>query len=346
MKAGWWMVAAFGLVGMQAEAQELPTGLAVFLRAAVGLDSTQINAVRRGEPIVTVLDTELSREIAVFGIAAVELSREEYVRRVLDFSDSTRPSTRRHFGIFSNPPTLDDVRDVAIIQRDVDELKTCRPGACVMKLPAAAMARLHEDIDWSAGDAQARVSALARQALIDYAADYRARGDAALVVYDDRGNVRASEAFADLLAATPQVYQYVPALQRHLTGYPAVELPDAVEVLFWSEDEVPQLRPILSVTHLVVYPPPDHPDLTLVAAKQIYANHYFEAAFDLTCFVAAAADGAGGGYLVVLRRFRFDRLSSSGPLNLRGRAVDAVRRQLLADLQRLQTPGDPRTRNR
>jgi hypothetical protein len=340
------MIAAFWLVGGQTQAQELPTGLAAFLRAGVGLDSAQYMAVRRGEAVATVLETDLPREIAVLGIAAVGVSREAYVRRVLDFGDSTRTPTRRRFGIFSRPPAPADVRDVVIAQRDVNELKDCRPGDCVTKLPATAMARLRDEIDWSAGDAQAQVSALARQGLIAYVTDYLTRGDAALVVYDDRGNVRASEAFADLLAATPQVYQYVPALQRYLTGYPAVALPGAVEVLFWSEDEVPQLRPILSVTHLVMYAPQERPDLTVVAAKQIYANHYFEAAFDLTCFVEAAADGAGhGGYLVVLRRFRFDQLSSRGPLNLRGRAVDAVRRQLLADLQGQQARGDPRTRN-
>jgi hypothetical protein len=180
------------------------------------------------------------------------------------------------------------------------------------------------------------VSAFARRALVEYVVDYRARGDAALVVYDDRGNVRAGDAFADLLSETPRLYEYAPALQRYLTRYPAVSLPGATDVMFWSEDEVPQLRPVLSVTHLVVYTPPQRPDLTLVAAKQIYANHYFEAAFDLTCFVEAS--GAGGGYLVVLRRFRFDQLSSGGPVNLRGRVVGALRRQLLADLQRYQNP--------
>jgi len=330
-----WVLAAYWLVGMQAQVQDPPPRLAAFLRDSVGFDSAQMMAVRRGEAVVTVLDTELSREIAVFGIAAVGLTREEYVRRVLDFGDSTRPPTRRHFGIFSNPPTLDDVRDVDITSRDVEALKTCRPGACKMKLPAAAMARMHERIDWSAGDAQAQVSALAREALIEYVADYRARGNAALAVYDDRGNVHASEAFASLLAATPHLYQYGPALQRYLSGYPAVALPDATEALFWSEDEVPRLRPILSVTHLVVYPPPDHPDLTLVAAKQIYANHYIEAAFDLTCFVSAA-DGAAGGYLLVLRRYRFDGMPSGGPVNVRGTVISSFRRQLLEDLQRYQ----------
>jgi hypothetical protein len=323
----------------QAQAQEIPADLAVYLREAGRLDSGRIAAAARGEAVVSVLDTDLPREIAVLGIAAVRVSRDAWVRRVLALDGSTRPPSRRRLGVFSRPPVPADVRDVVIAQQDADDLRDCRPGACPVKLPAAGMARLREEIDWSAGDTQARVSAIARQALLAYVADYRARGDAALVVYDDRGNVRASEAFTELLAQTPQLYRYVPGLQRYLTGYPSVALPGAAEVLFWSEDAVPQLRPILSVTHQVVYTPPQRPDVTLVAAKQIYANHYFEAAFDLTCFVEAPANDAGRtGYLVVLRRYRFDQLSSGGPANIRGRAVDALRRQLLNDLHRYQNP--------
>jgi hypothetical protein len=264
------------------------------------------------------------------------------VRGILDLGDSARQATRRRFGIFSRPPVAADVGDVDVAQRDVNELKDCRPGACVTKLPATAMARLREAIDWSAGDAQAQLSDLARQGLMAYVADYLARGNAALTEYDDHGNVHASVVFAELLAAPPQLYHYVPALQRYLVEYPAVALPGAVDVLFWSEDVLPRLRPVLSVTHLVVYRPPDRPDLTLVAAKQIYANHYFEGALDLACYVEAAAKGVRqGGYLVTLRRYRFDQLSSSGPVNLRGRVVDAVERQLLTDLHRWQAEPPP-----
>jgi hypothetical protein len=154
-----------------------------------------------------------------------------------------------------------------------------------------------------------------------------------MVVYDDRGtmNVRASNAFAALLAASPYVYQNVPSLVRYLSSYPRGTLTDAREVLFWSEDVLPRLRPILSVTHQVVYQPPEFPGMTLVVAKQLYANHYFEAAFDLTSVVDRPAPGSS--YVLVLRRFRFDNLPE-GILNIRGRAIGALRDQLLADVRR------------
>ena len=72
-------------------------------------------------------------------------------------------------------------------------------------------------------------------------------------------------------------------------------------------------------------------------AKQIYANHYFESALDLTSAIDRPPESGGPGiYLLVLRRFRFDNLPG-GILNIRGRAINALREQLVLDLRRQQT---------
>ncbi len=216
-------------------------------------------------------------------------------------------------------------------------MKDCRPGDCVVKLPATDMRRIHEETNWSADDIQAQLSAYARRRLVEYVTDYRARGDSAMAIYDDRRNlnVHASEAFAGMLAESPYVYQNIPSLGRYLAAYPREKLAGATEVLFWSEDAMPHLRPILSVTHLVVYTPPELPGVTLIAAKQLYADHYFEAALDVTCVVdREGPDGKAGSYLLVLRRYRFDNMPSGGLINIRGRAIGALRDQLLADLRR------------
>jgi hypothetical protein len=199
------------------------------------------------------------------------------------------------------------------------------------------MQRLQAEVDWSAPDLQAQLSAHARRRLVEYVTDYRSRGDSAMVVYDDRGHsVPGSAAFGTLLAESPYVYQHIPSLERYLAAYPHGALPEASEVLFWSEEVVPRLRPILSVTHRVAYTRPELPGLTVIAAKQIYANHYFEAALDLSCVVEREARGGDppGSYVLVLRRYRFDNMPG-GVVNIRGQAVGALRGQLLSDLQRL-----------
>src|SRR2546423_411487 len=316
-----------------------PAQLREFLQRSIGFDAQQLATVERGEPVVKVLDTQDRRDVAVFGIITTPVGREQYVRALRDFATSSRTPGRTQLGIFSNPATESDVAAVTINSRDVADMKSCKPGDCVVKLPATDMRRIHDEMNWSASpsDLQAQLNAYARRRLVEYVTDYRQRGDSAMAIYDDRGNlnVHSSEAFAAQFAESPYVYQTVPSLRSYFTAYPHGSLPaGAAEILFWSEDVLPRLRPILSVTHLIVYTPPELPSVTLAVRKQIYANHYFETAVDLTCVI----DRNPGSYLLVLRRYRFDNLPG-GILNIRGRAIGALRDQLMLDLRRQQTTG-------
>jgi hypothetical protein len=324
------------LVLLQAATPQRPAQLTQFLQQSIGFDAEQLGAVERGEAVVKVIEARDRRDVVVFGIITLPVPREQYVRAVRDFSTSLHTPNRTQLGIFSNPATETDVAAVTINPRDVAEMKNCKPGDCVVKLPATDMHRIHDETNWSApaAEVQAQMSAYARRRLVEYVTDYRRRGDSAMAIYDDRGNlnVHSSEAFSAQLAESPYVYQTVPSLQNYLASYPRGTLPaGATEIVFWSEDVMPRLRPILSVTHLVVYTPPELPGMTLAVSKQIYANHYFEAAVDLT----AVVDRNPGTYLVVLRRYRFDNLPG-GILNIRGRAIGALRDQLAADLRRQQ----------
>ena len=305
-----------------------------FLREVIHLDATQVSAAERGEPVVQVLETQDVRDVAVFGIVAINASRDSYVRHLRDFQQSLRTPTRTRLGVFSTPATLADVQPISFEKQDVDDLRKCQPGKCDFKLPAAEMQLMRERVN-RATDPVSELTTYARQRLVEYVADYRARGDSAMVVYDDRGNVRASDAFAALLAQSPYVYQYVPSMAQYLAAYPRRKLDGVTEVIFWSETAAPRMRRTLTVNHLAMYTPPEATGMTLVASKQIYANHYFEAAFDLTSVIDRdPAAGQHGSYLVVLRRFRFDNLPKGGILNIRGKVTGSLRDQMLADLQR------------
>jgi len=320
--------------------QQTPAPLVRFLRHSIGLDSAQLAAVERGAALVKVLDTKNQRDVAVFGIITADIPRQRYVAHLRDFPSSLRAPTRPRFGVFSDPATAADVQGLVVDQQDVVEVKDCHPDDCKIKLPATDMKRLREDIDWSAADPQVQVNTYARQRMLEYVTDYRARGDTAMVVYDDRGNVRASSAFAALLAESPYVYEYVPAFQEYLATYPRGKLDGLSEVLFWSEDRLPRLKPILSVTHLAIYAPPDLPEATFVAGKQIYADHYFEAGFDLTTVIDRQTTGATPGiYLVLLRRSRFDDLPT-GLFNIRGKVIGKLRDQMRTDLEREKTTAE------
>jgi hypothetical protein len=314
-------------------AQQVPARLAQFLTTSIGLDSAQVGQVAGGRAVVKVLPTPIKRDVAVFGIIPVDVTRDFYVDRVLHTAEWLRSPNRPHFGVFSDPAQPADVQDVTIDRGDVHDLKNCRQNHCNVKLPASEMQRIRQDIDWSAHDPGPQVDAYARQRMVAYVNDYRARGDSAMVEYDDRGNVRASDAFAALLAESPYVYQYVAPFHHYLADYPHAQLDGVQDVLYWSEDALPGLRPILNITHLSVYTPPDGPGTTVIAQKQIYADHFFEAVFDLTLAVdRPAANDAPGIYLVVIRRYRFDNLPG-GIFNIRGKVIGKLRDKMRSDLE-------------
>jgi hypothetical protein len=318
-------------------AQQASPRLDQYLRRTIGLDSGQIAAAQHGQAVVKLLKSENARDIAIFGMIAIRVPREAYLPRVLDAARliGTRAS---RFGIVDDPASTLDVANVTVDRSEYRELRRCQRGSCNFKLPASAMETFAREVDWTASDAKVQVEARVRSALLQLIAAYRARGDGAMVTYDDVGGVHSSDVFASLLAQSPELYDYAPELHHHLTAYPSNGAPHARDVLYWSEDRMEHLRPTLTLNHLVAYTPTS--GATIIARKQIYASHYLEGAFELLAVVdAPASDNGAGVYLLTVRRYRFDNLPG-GLLNVRGRVRDAFLNQTRSDLERARTASE------
>jgi hypothetical protein len=331
-------MALLAVITRTAVAAQAASATAAAMRYGVRIDSAAALEIEHGAVQVRVLPTQDQRDVAVFGVVRLGVSRDVYLRRILDFRNWLRTPTRIRLGIFSDPAVPADVGELVVSRDDASELKDCRAGDCTTKLSAAEMMRVQMDVDWSARDVQARVTSLARQRIVRYVDAYRDLGNAAMPVYDDRPSVRASDSFLAVLAQSQYLNQAVPAIANYLRTFPRGRPGGVSDVIYWSEDATAHLRPILSVTHTVVFTPPDVAGVTLVASKQIYANHYFEAAIEVMNVIDRDAIGdAASTYLVVERRFRFDNLPRGGILNIRGRVVNGLRDQLRDDLMREQS---------
>ena len=324
------------LVTTDAGAQPRWRTIDEFLTRGIGLTPAESVSLTRGETIARILRTGYGRDVAVFGAVQVNVPRSFFLDRERDLPGALRTPTRKQVQLFSQPAAITDVDAFAVSDDDVKELRNCKPNECNFKLPAMDMERLHTTVDLSAPDAKARAATYARQRMVEYVNDYRARGNSAMLVYDDRGSVRSSDAFAAMLQDSSYVFSLVLSLGDHLLKYPGHTLPSATEVVFWSRDEMPNLRPVTRITHHIIYSPEDLPDATLVASKQIYSNHYFEAGLE----VVGAADRTGasstpGITVVAVRRYRFDHLPSGGVVNIKSRATNGLRDNVSADLKRL-----------
>ncbi|HUQ82573.1 MAG TPA: hypothetical protein VM076_15595 [Gemmatimonadaceae bacterium] len=338
------VAALFGvLLAGRVEAQARWATLDEFLTGGIRLSAQEMAALARGETVARMLPTGDGDDVAVFGAVRVNIPRSFFAERQADVTRALRTPTRVQVQRFSEPAVPTDVQALRIGDDDLKELRGCRPGDCNFKLPATDMERFRATIA-SAPDARSRVATYAAQRMVEYVNDYRSRGNAAMLVFDDRGTVHASDALVALLQDSSFAFTVVPSLGRHLVDYPRSTLAGATEVIFWSNDEMPHLRPVLRITHQTTFSPPERSDLTIIASKQIYANHYFEAGLEVLGAMdrapAGASPGSAGITLVAVRRYRFDHLPRGGLLNIRSRVSNGLRDNVRADLDRLKRDGE------
>ena len=304
------LLVASALMGSGLEAvaaSAAPPDVAAYLRQVVGFPPDRLAALEAGEAIVKIASDEKG-EVSVVGAVRIRTTKEHvklYFDEYIKFEDGV---VVLRVGRFGNPPSLADVARLELEKRDVDALASCEPRDCDVKI-GAAFADLRAAVDWRGPDRALRVNAFVRQRLVDYVKAYRERGDAALVTYVDGANpVSLAAEWRGLLAESRYLRDYAPPLRRYLEEYPKATLPGSSDLIQWSKIDQ-GLKPVVVLTHVVLYQDPAKPDRLSVALKQIYASHFYEGAFSLATVVDAPPEaGHSVSYVVFVNRTRTDIL--------------------------------------
>ena len=306
--------------------------------APIGLPSpAELAAIERGDVVVRVLPTADRDEVALLGVASMSVPRDFYFARARSASVALDEPGRAAFGVFHVPPTEADIARAVLDPSDAAGLKTCRVSHCSIKLPAQEMTAIARAIDWSrVGDAEgaAHVDSLVRRWLVALVTDYRARGSAAMPVYDDtRAGERSASGFLALLGENAFLLRDAPSFATYLAGSPESAVPGAESTIYWSQDQRPGLKPILSVSQRSTFHGAGDGAPMLVAVKQLYASHYFDAWLDIALLIEQSGPMPSTN-LVLVRRVRFDRLPNRGLFDIRGRVVRRLRDELRQELAR------------
>ncbi|HTE45366.1 MAG TPA: hypothetical protein VK636_09005 [Gemmatimonadaceae bacterium] len=319
-----------------ARAQQPPPQLSAFLDQTVGLSAKQLASLEQGQPVTKVLRTAIDRDVAVAGIITVDVPRAWFVEHFMTVDRPLRSPTRSLSGVFSTPATASDVGNLALSKNDVKDLKACRPRSCNFKLPASGMAFLSTNVDWNSPNVSTELLQYAREQMAAYVNDYRVRGSEAMIIYDDQPTVKSSDALDGLIAQSPYLYPSTAPFQKYLLTYPAEKLDSVSNMIFWSQDQMPHTRPILTIRQLSIFTPPDPGNVTLVATKQLWADHYLEASLDVLAVIDRSSAAAHESvYLVALRQYRFDNLPNNRLFSIRNRVAGGLRDQAESDLLRV-----------
>jgi len=279
------------------------------LQQKAAFEEEDFAALQREQPVVRLVPVSDKREVAVSGLVNIRAGADEFLRSYRESMTRKSNSAILEVGSFANEPALADLQNLTLDTRDIEDLKECIVGDCELKLSAAMIERFRTEIDWRAPDYQLNVTNLFKQLLLEYVRDYRSRGDAALIEYNDkRSEISVASEHRALTGASSYINE---VLADNKSGLQLLE-----DVIVWSKIKF-GLKPVIAMNHIRLYRRNgDVGAQAVVASKQIYANHYFNAFLALTAFVNVPDSGA---YLVYENRSRADGLE--GPFGKIKRGV-------------------------
>jgi hypothetical protein len=275
------------------------------LHEKANFEQADLAALQFSQPIVRIAPVFDKREVAVSGVINISAGADEFLKSYRDSMRRKSNAAILEIGGFSKEPALADLQDLTIEPGDIEDLKACVVGDCQVKLSASMIERFRKEIDWESPDYQLKVTNLFKQILLDYVRDYVTRGEAALIEYNDKREEVSLANGQRALAAAPSYINYALAGQKS-------DLHLVEDAIVWSKIKF-GLKPVLAINHITIYRRDrDVGPQVLIASRQIYANHYFNASRALTAFVSVPG-AAAAAYLVYENRSLADGLE--GPFS-------------------------------
>jgi hypothetical protein len=281
-----------------------------FLKNDMAFSEKEFKSFREGKTVAKTLKTDTKHEIGIFGIARIDVPREFFLRNYREKGMNLETASANSWGIIKTPPQIDDLKEITLPKGDIKDLKSCKPGDCKVKAPIGAIQKISQ-LDANTPDFEEKANQLLQQDTVDYVSRYLKDGNRMLVEYSDKKNpVRLTEQFQGLLKASPYLQRYVPDLYAYLEKFPNGQLAQAEDVFIWLKEDFGEkkMRSILSVNHAVFYRPQGSNGNPIVALKQLYATHYFEASLGLTVLFEDPEGGDNSLYLLNITRARIDVL--------------------------------------
>ncbi len=271
----------------------------VFFREDIGLTEDQIANIQNGQAVVKLMPSRTPAEVFLLGAIYIHATPEAYVQFHNDFDRYRTLPSYLALGAFSNPPQPVDVKDLAFDGDDIKSLKNCKPGDCLIQMPATSIQELQQKIDWSAPNASEQVNQLLRTTALQFLETYQHDGNKMLGTYNDkRDPTDVAKQFAYTLSYPKALPTRLPEFYNYLLSYPDAK-PAAVEDTFYWEKVKFGLKPTLRIVQLTtIRGKPDDDVAYAIAEKQLYSSHYFQTALDLSFCIRG--DGPDRGFYLIM----------------------------------------------
>ena len=272
-----------------------------FFQDSVALTPDQIAAIRNGQPVAKNLPSRTPAEVFLFGAIYIHATPESYLRFAQDFDRLRELPNYLALEVFSNPPRASDLKDFSFDNDDIKALKNCKPGDCLIQMPASSIEALQSSVDWSAPDVGDQVNRQLRKTALQRLLDYQQQGNPVLGVYNDkRDPTEVPQQFAYMLSYSKALPENLPDFYQYLLDYPKARPGNVEDSFYWARVKF-GLKPTLRIVQMVtLHGSPSDPVAYAIAQKQLYASHYFETALDLSFCVRGTDDSKQPGFYLIM----------------------------------------------
>jgi hypothetical protein len=307
---------------------KLPDALVRYLsRAQFGSD--QYAALAAGRATSKVLESSNRDLLGVVAIVRVNRPPQRYIQAFRDIVRFEKSGAGvLAMGTFSKPPTLGDVQSLTVPESDFRTLASCDVGDCDVNLSASTIKQFRARVKWSGPDALAQAQRVWQAAIVEYVNEYQARGNSALMVYEDRDPPIALATKSTGLFAESDDLAPLPSIATYFTQYRAAQLPpDAEEFFYWQQITF-GMKPVTRVNHVVMTPLTiDGRPSWVIVSRMIYASHYFRDGLEVRYLVPVDGSPAPGAFYLVL----VSRSHSESLTGLKGLLIGSIVRRKVRD---------------
>jgi hypothetical protein len=291
------LIVAVAIPGFSQSNPDLQT----FFRQDIGLSEDQIAAIRSGQPVAKTMPSRTPAEVFLVGAIYIHAAPESYLKFAHDFDRLRKLPNYLALGVFSNPPQPSDLKGFSFESDDIKSLKDCKPGDCLIQMPASSIEELQRTIDWSSPAVDELVNQLLQKTALQRLLAYQREGNQALGVYNDKHNpTEVPQQFAYMLSYSKALPDHLPEFYHYLLAYPNDKPANVEDAFYWARVKF-GLKPTLRVVQLVTMRgDAAGPVAYAIAEKQLYSSHYFETALDLSFCIRGNDDSKQPGFYLIM----------------------------------------------
>jgi len=171
------LLATGAIAGSQGRSAALSPRLDSYLSTTVRPSAAERKLLIDGGPITKLLDADASKEVAVFGAVWIDATVRRYVDAVEDIENFEKGGGFKLTKRISSPPALADFAQLRLPEDDVRDLRSCRVGACMLKLGEKGLDAFRTEVNWNGPDTQTAAEAVMRRLTFEYVTGYLEGGN-------------------------------------------------------------------------------------------------------------------------------------------------------------------------